>query len=163
MTPAPRRQRGGYFAVEAGAPAALTVRVTDRVRFSDVDPMGVLWHGRYAELFEQANEEVGRRCGLSYADFRKARLIAPIVQFHVDYFAPVVLAEVVTITGRMVWSEGARMNLEYEILKEDGTLAATGYTVQMFVGEDRVPMMAVPAILDECRRRWRAGEWGGTT
>jgi acyl-CoA thioester hydrolase len=161
MKHAPRRQKGGYFPALAGAPAPLVVRLTQRLRFSDVDPMGVLWHGRYAQLFEQANEELGRRCGLTYADFRRARLAAPIVQFHVDYFAPVTLAEVVTITGRLMWSEGARMDIEYEIHKEDGTLAATGYTVQMFVGADGAVMMAVPVLLEECRRRWRAGEWGG--
>ena len=162
MTHAPRRQKGGYFAVDADAPAPLVVKLTQRARFSDVDAMGVLWHGRYAHLFEQANEELGRRCGLSYQDFREARLMAPIVQFHVDYFAPIVLAEVVTIIGRMMWSEGARMDIEYEIRKEDGTLAATGYTVQMFVGADGVPLMALPALLENCRKRWRAGEWGGS-
>jgi acyl-CoA thioester hydrolase len=161
MTRGPRRQKGGYFKVEAGAPRPLTARLTHRVRFSDVDPMAVLWHGRYAQMFEQANEEIGRRCGLSYADFQKARLVAPVVQFHVDYFAPVALGEVVTITGRMMWSDGARMDIEYEIRKEDGTLAAMGYTVQMFVGEDRMPLLAAPEILETCRRRWRAGEWEG--
>jgi acyl-CoA thioester hydrolase len=161
MNQQPRRQRGGYFAIVPDAPPPLVVRVTHRVAFSDVDPMGVLWHGRYAHLFEQANEELGRRCGLSYADFHAARLVAPIVQFHVDYFAPVVLAEVVTIIGRMLWSDAARMDIEYEIRKHDGTLAATGYTVQMFVGEDRSPQIAVPAILESCRKRWRSGEFGG--
>jgi acyl-CoA thioesterase FadM len=53
------------------------------------------------------------------------------------------------------------MDIEYEIHKENGALAATGYTVQMFVGEDGVPLMAVPAILEACRKRWRAGELGG--
>ena len=42
MTHGPRRQKGGYFAIDAGAPKPLTVRLTHRVRFSDVDPMAVL-------------------------------------------------------------------------------------------------------------------------
>ena len=143
-------------------PRPVVVRLTHRVRFSDADPMGVLWHGRYAQLFEQANEELGRRCGLTYADFRKARLVAPIVQLHVDYFAPVALSEVVTIEGRMMWADGARMDIEYKVQREDWTLAATGFTVQMFVGEDGVPLLAAPEILETCRRRWSAGELGGS-
>lgn len=159
----PRRRKGGYFPVETNAPQPIVARLTHRTRFSEVDPMAVLWHGRYAQLFEQANEELGRRCGLGYADFQQARLAAPIVQLHVDYFAPVGLAEVVTIMGSMIWSDGARINIEYEIRKENGELAATGFTVQMFVGEDGVPLMAVPEILESCRRRWRNGELGGSS
>ena len=42
----PRRRRGGYFPVEEGSPGPVVVRISHRVRFSDVDLMGVLWHGR---------------------------------------------------------------------------------------------------------------------
>jgi acyl-CoA thioester hydrolase len=161
MIMAPRRKRGGYFLSENDAPPPLIVRLKHRVRFSDVDPMAVLWHGRYANLFEQANEELGRSCGLGYADFKRERLTAPIVQLHVDYFAPVLLGEQVSIVGKMIWHESARINIEYEIHKESGTLAATGYTVQMFVELTGEPLMESPAILETCRQRWRAGEFGG--
>src|SRR2546430_778798 len=79
-------------------PRPLVVPPQPRIRFSDVDPRAILWHGRSAQLFEQANEELGRLCGMSYPDFRRERLLAPIVQLHVDYFAPVTLGEQVTIT-----------------------------------------------------------------
>ena len=121
--------------------------------------MAILWHGRYAKLFEAANEEIGRRAGLSYADFRDARLRAPIVQFHVDYFASPVLGEEVTTTGRMFWNDGARMDIEYEVHKQSGELAAAGCTVQMFVTETGEPLLASPPLLDACRARWRAGEF----
>ncbi len=120
--------------------------------------MGILWHGRYALYFEQANEELGRRCGMSYADFRRENLRAPVVQFHVDYFASLLLAEEVTIVGRLIWNEGARLNTEYDILKEDGMVAARGYTVQMFVTPDGEPLLASPAMLLRCRERWQNGE-----
>ena len=87
MSQLPRRKRGGYFPMEAEVPLPLVVRLKHRVRFSDVDAMGVVWHGRYANLFEQANEEIGRSCGLSYDDFKRERLLAPIVQLHVDFCA----------------------------------------------------------------------------
>ncbi len=81
MNHLPRRQKGGYFPVDADAPAPLIVRVKHRIRFSDVDPMAVLWHGRYAQLFEQASEEIGRTCGLGYADFHRDRLRRPSCRF----------------------------------------------------------------------------------
>jgi acyl-CoA thioester hydrolase len=161
MIQPPRRQKGGYFPTDPAAPPPVIVHVQHRVRFSEVDAMAVLWHGRYAELFEQANEELGRKCGLTYADFYRAGLQGPIVQLHVDYFAPATLSEVVTIVGKLIWTEAARINIEYEIRKQDGTLAATGYTVQMFIDETKQPLMTSPPLYDTCRRRWAAGEFGG--
>jgi acyl-CoA thioester hydrolase len=159
MPPLPRRQKGNYFPPLPDAPAPIAVRLHHRIRFSDVDPMGILWHGRYAHLFELANEELGRVVAMSYPDFKRERIAAPIVQFHVDYFAPLTLAEVATTIGKMVWSEGARLNIEYEVRKESGALAATGYTVQMFVDETGGPLLASPALLESCRRRWLAGDF----
>lgn len=159
MPLAPRRKKGGYFAVDAEAPRPLIARVKYRVRFSDVDPMAVLWHGRYANLFEQASEELGRACGMGYADFHREKLQAPIVQLHVDYFAPIVLGEEVAIAARMIWGEGARVNTEFEIHKESGVQAAAGYTVQMLIDETGMPLLASPPLLENCRRCWRSGDF----
>jgi len=159
-----RRKKSGYFSAEADAPPApppIAVRLKQRIRFSDVDPMGILWHGRYAQLFEAANEEIARRCAMTYADFHREHLTAPIVQFHIDYFLPVFLGEEVGIIGRMIWNDGARLNIEYEIQKENGELAAAGYTVQMFVDEAGTPLVASPALHEKCRKRWQGGEFGG--
>jgi acyl-CoA thioester hydrolase len=157
----PRRKKGGYFPAAATDPSPVEVHLTHRVRFSQIDAMAILWHGRYAELFEQGNEELGRVVGMSYPDFYREKLQAPIVQLHVDYFAPLKLGEQATIVARMVWCEGARSNIEYEIRGAGGTLAASGYTVQMFIEQDGTPLLASPPLLEDCRRRWLAGEFGG--
>jgi len=154
-----RRKRGGYFSIVPETPQPVEVRLRRRIHFSDADAMGVLWHGRYALLFEEANEELGRRCGMTYADFFRERLRAPIVQFHVDHFAPVRLGEEVTVTGRLIWDDGARINIEYEVVREDGTVAATGFTVQMFSDEAGEPQLASPPLWERCRQRWRNGDF----
>ena len=81
------------------------------------------------------------------------------MQFHVDYFASLHLGEEVTIVGRLVWNEGARMDIEYECRKEDGSLAAAGYSVQMFVTDQGEPLVMSPPLLDRCRARWRNGDF----
>ena len=159
MTADPRRRKGGYFSVDPAAPKPVTVLVTHRVTFSEIDAMAILWHGRYAQLFEQANEALGRLCSMSYPDYRREKLQAPIVQLHVDYFAPVTLGEVVTIIGRMMWTDAARLNIEYEVRRQTAALSATGYTVQMFIDETGMPVMASPLLLETCRQRWQAGEF----
>src|SRR5512133_2849275 len=127
----PRRKKS-YFAAVPGGPAPIVAEVKRRVHFSEVDPMAVMWHGRYPLLFEEAAEELGRRCGLSYAEFYDAGLRGPIVALHIDYHQSLFLAEEFTTRVSLHWAEGARLNSEFHVFKEDGTLATSGYTIQLF-------------------------------
>ena len=62
-----------------------------------------------------------------------------------------------TVTADMIttFSDG---NTEYTLTKEDGSVAATAYMVQMFVhagsGET---CLTPPELLERCRGRWREG------
>ncbi|MDM8526315.1 acyl-CoA thioesterase [Desulfococcaceae bacterium HSG8] len=155
-----RRKKNGYFERIAGAPEPLTVRLKRWVNFSEADVMGIAWHGRYPEYFEEAWAELGRYCGLSYTDFYEADLRAPIVQFHIDYHQPLMLGEKFTVSASMIWSQGARLNTEYTLIKKDNTIATTGYTVQMFIeGTTNEICITTPELLGKCRRRWEAGEF----
>lgn len=155
-----RRKKNGYFESIAGMPDPLTVYIKRRVKFSEADVMGIVWHGRYPEYFEEGSAELGRRYGFSYKDFYEAQLRAPIVQLHIDHFKPLFLDEEFTIKASMIWNEGARLNTEYSLIKEGGDIAATGYTVQMFIDEvSGDVLIASPKILEKCRRRWKAGEF----
>ena len=53
------RRKKAYFAQIPGAPPPIEVEIRRRVRFSDADPMAIMWHGRYPLLFEEAAEELG--------------------------------------------------------------------------------------------------------
>jgi len=153
------RRKKNYFPVLPGSPHPLAARVTRRVSFSEVDAMAVAWHGRYAYYFEEAYAELTRKCGLGYEDFFKAGLRAPIVQFHVDYFRSLFLEEEITVEARLIWDEGARINMEYTIYKADGTIAATGYTVQMFIEENGAVCLTMPKLFESCRNKWQRGEF----
>jgi acyl-CoA thioester hydrolase len=157
--PAFRRKKNGYFERVEGMTDPVSVSVKRRVNFSEADVMGIAWHGRYLVFFEDASTELGRRCGLSYIDFYQANLRAPIVQLHIDFFQPLLLDEEFTVTASLIWNEGARLNTEYSIIKSDLSIAATGYTVQMFTdGASGEVLIASPELLERCRKRWKAGE-----
>jgi acyl-CoA thioester hydrolase len=158
--PAFRRKKNGYFERVEGTPEPVSVSVKRRVNFSEADVMGIAWHGRYLIFFEDASAALGRRCGLSYLEFYEANLRAPIVQIHIDFFQPLLLDEEFTVTASLIWNEGARLNTEYSILKNDGSTAATGYTVQMFTdGASGEVLIASPELLEKCRKMWRSGEF----
>jgi acyl-CoA thioester hydrolase len=96
--------------------------------------------------------------GFSFDDFFKAKVGAPIVQLHIDYFRPLFLDEEFFVEASLIWHEGARINIEYRLIKTDGSLAASGYTVQMFVAEDGSPFMVTPGFIEASRKRWKNGE-----
>jgi len=153
------RRKKSYFPREDGTPSPLVCQTQHRIRFGEVDAMAIVWHGHYAVLFEEASTELRRRCGLGYGDFYDARLLAPIAQLHVDYHQPLRLDELATVRATMIWSDAARINIEYVVTREDATIAATGYTVQLFADADSgLACFTMPSLLDSCRQRWQNGE-----
>ncbi|HTG00013.1 MAG TPA: acyl-CoA thioesterase [Nitrospirota bacterium] len=155
-----KRRKSTYFERIPGAPEPVVVEVKRRVRFNEADPMAIVWHGRYPLFFEEASEELGRKCGLTYAEYFDAGLRAPIVELHIDYFKPLFLDEEFTMRASLIWCEGARLNTEFHAVKQDGSLATSGYMVQLFIEhETGAPLMVSPEILNRCRARWKAGEF----
>jgi len=121
--------------------------------------MGVMWHGHYAALFEEASTELRGICGLGYEDFLRAGIAAPVAQLHVEYRRPLLLDDVATVRATMVWSEAARLNVEYEVRNARNETTTTGYSVQLFSDvATGAPCFCLPPLLEESRRRWKAGE-----
>ncbi len=154
------RKRTTYFERIPGSPDPIVVEIKRRVHFNETDPMAIVWHGRYPLFFEEVAEELGRRCGLSYSDFFEAGVRAPVVELHIDYFQPLFLDEEFTIRASLIWHEGSRLNTEYQLIKQNKSLASSAYMVQLFsdhrTGE---AYMVSPELLERCRRRWKAGEF----
>ena len=153
------RRKRQYFEWSPGEPAPLSCTVTRRLCFSEVDAMAVAWHGRYLEFFEAAHTELMHKAGLDYKVYRAEGLAAPMVQSHVDYFQPLRLDEIFAVEAKLFWSDGARLDVAYRIEKENGVLAASGFTVQMFVRwPDGEPFVTEPDLIVRFKERWRKGE-----
>ena len=150
-------RRKFYFEREEGAPPPFVREHSRRARFGEVDAMAIVWHGHYAVIFEEVSTELRRDLGLTYEAFFEEGLRAPIVKLHVDYHRSLVLDELFTARASLVWSSAARLNIEYEIRRGDGEVAATGYTVQLFTTADGEPCFLVPPLLERCLRNWKEG------
>ena len=154
------RKRTTYFERVPGTPEPIVVEIKRRVRFNEADPMAIVWHGRYPLFFEEASEELGRRCGLSYHDFFEAGVRVPVVELHIDYFQPLFLEEEFVIRASLIWNEGSRLNTEYQLIKQNGKIASSAYMVQLFTNHQTGEAYAVsPELLEQCRIRWKAGEF----
>jgi acyl-CoA thioester hydrolase len=148
-----------YFPAKSG-PKPLCFSVDRRIRFEEVDPLGIVWHGRYASYFEDARVAHGDHFGIGYLDFHSAGVAAPIKKMHVDYILPLFYGDTCRIEARLHWSEAAKLNYEFTILNAHGDVTTRGYTIQLMLNMDRELLVALPDFYREFMNSWQHGTLG---
>lgn len=148
-----------YFPSQEGAPAPLRTVIARQVRFEEVDPLAIVWHGRYPSYFEDARVALGEKYGIGYLDCYGHGILTPIKKMHVDYCRPLRFQEKFTIEGIMHWSEAARINCEFIIRNAEGELTTTGYSVQMMIDGNETIQLIPPPFYREFLDRWQGGEF----
>ena len=93
----------------------LATQTLIRVRFSDVDSMGMVWHGQYIKYFEDGREDFGSKFGISYLDLYKQGFLIPLVQIKCDYKKPLVYGDTALVETRFVESESAKILFDYTV------------------------------------------------
>jgi acyl-CoA thioester hydrolase len=147
-----------YFARRDGDPPPLRTVVQRRVRFEEVDPMGIVWHGRYPGYFEDGRVALGSRYGIGYEDFFRFGVPAPIRKLQIDYLTPLRFQQEFEIEALLHWSDAARLDFEFLVRGVDGTLAATGCSVQLLLDTAGELLLVPPPFVRALRERWQAGE-----
>lgn len=148
-----------YFEVELDAPPPLVVRTERRVRFEEVDALGMVWHGRYPSYFEDGRIAFGDTYGLTYQRFIKEKTVAPVVQMHFDYKQPLRFDETFVIETALHWAEAARLNFSYKLFNRQEQMVASGYTVQLFTNPDGEMLLFTPQWLRDFQGNWKDGMW----
>ena len=104
------------------------------IRFSEVDMMGVVWHGAYPVYLEDAREAFGEKYGLSYTKYIVENVFTPIVDLKMHYRRPLRygMRPLVRVSYRPC--EAAKIIFDYEIIDpSDGTVCLTATSVQVFM------------------------------
>ena len=126
-----------------------------RVRFNEVDAMQVVWHGHYVNYFEEGRRAFGRKYGIDYTEFFAQNTPAPVVRLQVDYLASARMADVLEVTARLLKSEAAKLDFEYEIRRQaDRALLVTGSTTQVFTSITGELLLTWPGYLVERFKAW---------
>ncbi len=109
-----------------------------RVRYSETDQMGVVYHSNYLVWFEVGRVELIRQMGLNYKDMEKEDGCAiAVVDAHARYRASARYDDELLIETRLLAARGAIVKFGYRILRaEDGLLLCEGETAHVVVGMD---------------------------
>jgi len=115
------------------------------VRFSEVDALGIVWHGHYLKFFEDGREAFGRQYELGYLDIYKNNFATPLVKINVDFKKTVKYGDHIKIITTFIHSPAAKIIFKYEIYREsDGELVATGESTQVFMNLEHELYITVP-------------------
>lgn len=105
-----------------------------KVRFNEVDPLGIVWHGHYISFFEDGREAFGALHGITYMDIYKHGYVAPVVKINCDYKKSLVYGDVAVVETTFVNNPAAKIIFEYRIyLSGTHETVAQGSSVQVFV------------------------------
>lgn len=105
-----------------------TFEVRDRVRWSDCDPFGIIYYGAYVRLFQVAEEELFRACGLPFSVLRQHRqLWIPRKAVHAEFHSPAELDEEVVVEAFFTRLGTTSITMQFEVYRAaDRAHRATG-------------------------------------
>lgn len=126
-----------------------------RIRFSEIDPLGIVWHGTYVKYFEDGREAFGRQYDLDYLDYFKAGLITPIVKLDVNYKKELKYGESVIVETRYVDSPAAKIIFNYKLFRaSDNSVVTTGSSTQVFLNKSRQLLLTLPPMFETWKKKW---------
>ncbi len=123
--------------------------VRERVRWSDVDMMGIVYYGRYLRFMEAAETEFFRAIGFPY-DVLSEQHGVWIARVHLacDYRAPARLDEEVVCRAELQKIGGSSMTFAFPIARAaDGTRLVDGTLILAALDRTTLRATRIPAPL----------------
>ena len=96
----------------------MSIEVLDRVRWGDCDVTGIIYYGAYVRLFQVAEEELFRACGLPYHTLRVAMGVwIPRKAAHMEFHSPAQLDEEVAIQAHFSRIGNTAITIQFEVYR----------------------------------------------
>lgn len=125
-----------------------------KVRFGEVDSMGIVWHGNYVKYIEEGRESFGKKYGFSYLDIYANNVMAPVVKMNIEYKKQVQYGEILIIETEFVNKAAAKIIFNYKVLrKSNNELVATAQSTQVFIDMKREMILYPPEFVIEWKKK----------
>ncbi|MEP6993609.1 MAG: thioesterase family protein [Acidobacteriota bacterium] len=133
-----------------------TVRTDLRVRYSETDQMGIVYHAHYLVWFEIGRTEWCRAAGLPYAGMEKSGLFIPVTRVDCAFRRRSSYDDPIQVFTRMAELASRGCTFAYEIRNPEGELLADGATRHVFTDSQGRPRRGSEEVLRGLER-FRAG------
>jgi len=104
-----------------------------RVRYSETDQMGVVYHGNYIPYFEIGRVEWLRNKGISYKSMEDSGIGLPIVNMNINYKKSAVYDELLTVHTVFKSQTSVKIEFDCAIYNEAKELLTTAQFMLVFV------------------------------
>src|SRR6266511_2793953 len=111
-----------------------------QVRWSDVDPAGVVFYPRFFEWYDLGCESLFASLGLPWPEaFPRYEIVGvPIVESGSKFLSPARYGDVLTIRSKVAWVRTRTFRMEHEI-SIGARLCSAGFEVRAWVGRPASP------------------------
>ena len=118
-----------------------------RVRYSETDQMGVVYHGNYAQFFEMGRTEWLRSLGVTYKDMEMNGIILPVVSLNLIFIKSALYDDILTIHTYLKKEPMVKIEFNYEIKNQLDELICTGSSVLAFIDTKNMKPTRCPDYL----------------
>lgn len=145
------------------APERLEDRTETRIRFSEVDALGIVWHGHFVRYLEDGRESFGNRYGLGYSEVYDHGLTIPVVGLEINYKSKVEYGEEIIIHTAYVPCDAAKIIFNYRIFrKSDRVLVLEASTTQVFLNSNGELELTSPQFYSNWKAKYGISRGGGS-
>lgn len=122
------------------------------IRYAETDQMGVVYHANYLVWMEIGRTTIIKELGYTYAELEAQGYLSPVIDLSIQYKATMKYGQK-AIVRTWIESHGKlRTTYGYEILHEDGTVAASATTEHVLVKKETFR----PISLQKVHPEWDA-------
>jgi len=130
-------------------------RLELNIRFSDLDPMGIVWHGNYFKYFEDGREAFGKEFNIGYKEVFNEGFYLPLTHIECQFKKPIQYNDVLILETKYVNQAAAKITFEYTILsKTDKSIVAVGKSEQVFLFKNRELHLTIPKFYAHWKTKW---------
>jgi acyl-CoA thioester hydrolase len=104
-----------------------------RVRYSETDQMGVVYHGNFAQFFELGRTEWLRKLGFTYKDMELSGIMLPLISLSCSFIKSAKYDDVLTIETILLKKPLVKIEFDYKITNQNDELICTGNSVLAFM------------------------------
>ncbi len=125
--------------------------ISDRVRWSDCDPLGIIHYSAYLRMFEVAEHEMFRECGLPYEALRSSGGVwLPRKALQVEFHSPAQMDEPVEIEASFARVGETSLTMRFEVYRAgDRAHRASATLTVVCVQKDTMAKYPIPADVRE--------------
>ena len=119
-----------------------------RVRYSETDKMGVVYHGNYIQYFEVGRVEYMRNIGVIYAELEKQGIGMPVVNINIDYLLPAPYDEELTIETWIESLPTSKIIFHNKAVNSMGKVVCKASVTLVFINSRFRPVKAPKGVID---------------